>query len=101
MLPTEGVDGVIVDWEALLPPTLLLPPLPLVRLRANAANVSSSPAGFDCSMLVELDADVRFGTLTLIDDGPRLLSFCSLFSLSLSFLTAKILRNWGSELKNV
>lgn len=86
MLPVEGVDGVIVEGEALLPPTLLLPPLPLVRLRAIAAKVSSSPAGFDCSMLVELEADVRFGTLTLIDDGPRLLSFCSLFSLSLSFL---------------
>lgn len=91
MLPVEGVDGVFVEGEGLLPPTPLLPPLPLVRLRAIAANVSSNPAGFDCSMVVELEADVRFGTLTLIDDGPRLLSFCSLFSLS--FLTKTKLRN--------
>lgn len=87
MLPGVGVDGVLIDGEGLLPPTPLLLAPPLVLLRAIAAKVSNRPPGFDCSMVLELAADVRLGTLTLIEDGPRLpFSFCSLFSRSLSFL---------------
>lgn len=90
MLPCEGAVVILLDGEGLLIPVfpLLVPPLlpALVRLLAIAANVSSNPAGFDCSIVLEFVADVRLGTLTLMDDGPRLaFSFWSLFSLSRSF----------------
>lgn len=82
-LDGDDVAGVCVEGEGWLPSTLPIWVL-LVRRRAIAANVSNNPAGLDCSMEVELVAEAKLGTLTLIDDGPRPLSFCSLFSLSLS-----------------
>lgn len=96
--PDVGVeDGVLVEGEGLFvwilqpppicgpldpPPTLptqvprppTVPPPPLVLRRAIAANVSNKPAGFVCSIPVELAAEVRLGTLMLIgfvEEGPR------------------------------
>jgi hypothetical protein len=51
-----------------LPPVLPPPPVtaPSVRRRAIEANVSSSPAVADVSIVFVPAADVKFGTLTLI-----------------------------------
>jgi hypothetical protein len=49
-------------------PPVLPPPVtaPRVRRRAIEANVSSSPAAADVSIVLVAAADVKFGTLTLI-----------------------------------
>jgi len=84
-LPGDGDgEGVVHDGDGIFPapplPALpvpdpvplapLLPPPPVtaprVRRRAIAANVSRSPAVADVSIVLVPDADVKFGTLTLI-----------------------------------
>lgn len=74
-LEGEEVAGVFAEGDGWLPPAPALLCVLLVRRRAMAAKVSSRPAGLDCSIVVELVAEVRLGTLTLMDEGPRPLSF--------------------------
>jgi hypothetical protein len=86
-LPGDGDgEGVVHDGDGTFPPPPLptlhapdpvpLPPVlpppppvtaPRVRRRAIEANVSSSPAVADVSIVLVPAADVKFGTLTLIE----------------------------------
>ena len=94
MFPAPPLPAFPVPDPVPLVPLLPPPPVtaPRVRRRAIAANVSRSPAVADVSIVLVPDADVKFGTLTLIGfdttTEPPLPSL-SLLLQSLSLLTRR------------